>query len=114
MKTLLAQLRRGKLTGDRREYLRYPGRHLTISYGVRFDDDPDTVVYIREPEKELIVICDRCGVETNSFIMSMFNTENICIACKKAEVEDPRYKEAARAEMEAVRQGMTNFKGIGR
>jgi hypothetical protein len=33
--------------------------------------------------------------------------------CKEKEKENPRYKEAIRAEAEEVRKGNYNFKGIG-
>jgi len=44
--------------------------------------------------------------------MSMFNTEIICMTCKKEERESSRYEEALAADQEAVRQGDYNFKGI--
>ena len=45
--------------------------------------------------------------------MSMFNTQEICIPCKDKEKEDPEYKRAETAELEACRKGNFNFKGIG-
>jgi len=57
--------------------------------------------------------CQRCGKETNTYIMSMFNTQEICMECKEKEMQDPRYKEARDAEMAAVRSGNYNYKGIG-
>jgi len=57
--------------------------------------------------------CDRCGKPTNGItIMSMFN-DVICMDCKKAEKENPRYKEAVEAERDACLHGNYNFKGIG-
>ncbi len=58
--------------------------------------------------------CDRCGKETRATIMSMFNTQIICMECKDAEREDPRYKEAHDADDAAIRAGNFNYKGIGR
>lgn len=57
--------------------------------------------------------CPRCGNETNVSIMSKFNTEEICIACKDREQKHPAYAEADRAETEAVRSGNRNFPGVG-
>lgn len=59
-------------------------------------------------------ICQRCHKQTNVSIMSMFNTDVICMDCKKKETKDPRYEEARRVEAEQVRRGNYNFKGIGR
>ena len=57
--------------------------------------------------------CDRCGKQTQISIMSMFNTQVICMACKDAEEKDPRYKEARDADEAAIRSGNYNFPGIG-
>lgn len=58
--------------------------------------------------------CQRCGVETSVTIMSMFNEQIICMDCKDKEVEHPLYKGAREAEVEQVRQGNYNFKGVGK
>lgn len=58
--------------------------------------------------------CDRCGQAINHWIMSMFNTQEICMDCKKKEREDPRYKEAVEADEAAIRSGDFNFRGIGK
>lgn len=59
--------------------------------------------------------CDRCGNPTNNCTtMSIFNEEIICIPCKTAEKDEPNYAQAVEAEMNAMRQGNFNFKGIGR
>jgi len=60
------------------------------------------------------VKCDRCGKETRIHIMSMFNTEDICMECKDAEEKDPRYQEARAADEAAIRRGDFNFPGIGK
>lgn len=57
--------------------------------------------------------CDRCREETVAKIMSQFNTEQICLQCKKKEEEHPKYEEALKAEQEAIQRGNLNFKGIG-
>ncbi|HET7206525.1 MAG TPA: hypothetical protein VFI95_08095 [Terriglobales bacterium] len=38
--------------------------------------------------------CQRCGKETSVHIMSMFNTEEICMDCKAVEKMRPDYKDA--------------------
>ncbi len=58
--------------------------------------------------------CDRCGKElTGGRTMSMFNEDCICLECKAKEQENPAYQAAQKAEMEAVKRGERNFKGIG-
>ena len=57
--------------------------------------------------------CKRCNSETNSWTMSIFNTDEICIPCKKAEETHPDYEKAREAEMAEVRKGNLNFPGIG-
>lgn len=57
--------------------------------------------------------CDRCGKATNTWIMSMFNQEQICPDCKEQEKKHPRYEEARNADREAIKRGDYNFKGIG-
>lgn len=57
--------------------------------------------------------CDRCGVISNVFQMSMFNTEECCPSCIKAERARSDYEEAHKAEIEEVRKGNFNFKGVG-
>lgn len=58
-------------------------------------------------------ICHRCGKETLCTIMSMFNTQMICMDCKEAEKKRPDYNQAVEADESAIRQGNYNFKGIG-
>jgi hypothetical protein len=57
--------------------------------------------------------CDRCGKETSVHIMSMFNTDVLCMDCKDAETKRPDYEDARKADEEAIRAGDFNFKGIG-
>lgn len=58
--------------------------------------------------------CDRCGGSLkNGRIMSMYNTDCICMECKKKERERSDYKKAADAEREMLMKGVRNYKGIG-
>lgn len=58
--------------------------------------------------------CDRCHLpHNNRTTMSIFNTDTICIPCKKAEQNHPMYPLASDKEMEQVKQGNFNFEGIG-
>lgn len=58
--------------------------------------------------------CDRCGGSLDAGrIMSMYNTDCICMACKKAEIERSDYRIAAEAERAQVLAGNRNFAGIG-
>ena len=57
--------------------------------------------------------CDRCNKITIVLIMSMFNTENLCLDCKEKEEKHPDYKRAVLEEFNAVKNGDYNFKGIG-
>ncbi len=58
--------------------------------------------------------CDRCGKPlTDGRTMSMFNTDCICMECKRKEVENPNYKTASEADQKAIKNGDFNFPGIG-
>lgn len=57
--------------------------------------------------------CNRCDKETTTWTMSMFNTENICMDCKHAEMKLPEYEEAVRADLREIKKGNYNFEGIG-
>ena len=58
--------------------------------------------------------CDRCGQPTNGMtIMSMFNTQIICIKCKGAERQRPDYNDAVAADVAEIKKGNYNFEGIG-
>jgi hypothetical protein len=46
--------------------------------------------------------------------MSRFNTETICIPCERKEKAHPKYAEAARVELAAVKRGDYNFPDIGK
>ena len=58
--------------------------------------------------------CDRCGSDLkDGRIMSMFNTQVICMVCKDKETKRPDYREAVEAEMRAIRAGNLNYLGCG-
>lgn len=58
--------------------------------------------------------CVRCRKSLGGVsIMSKFNTDVICLACKEREKKHPKYAEADAAEIAAVRSGNYNFPGIG-
>jgi len=57
--------------------------------------------------------CQRCFNKSDMYTMSMFDVALICMDCKDAEARHPRYKEAQEAEINALRGGDRNFKGIG-
>lgn len=57
--------------------------------------------------------CDRCGGSLeDGRIMSMLNTDCLCLNCKNKEKQHPQYKEAAEAELAEVRQGNYNYQGL--
>lgn len=58
--------------------------------------------------------CDRCGKKlTGGRIMSMYNTECICMDCYTKEKKRSDYNEAKEADINAYKSGNANFKGIG-
>lgn len=58
--------------------------------------------------------CDRCGKPlTGGRIMSKFNTDCICMDCKRKETQMAEYNSACEAEIAAVKLGERNFQGIG-
>lgn len=57
--------------------------------------------------------CDRCGKSLKEGrTMSMFNTQCICMECKRKEMLRADYKEATDAEREEIEKGNYNYKGI--
>lgn len=57
--------------------------------------------------------CDRCGGSlTSGRIMSMFNTDCICMECKEKERKDPEYTKALEADRAEIIKGNYNFRGI--
>ncbi len=59
------------------------------------------------------VYCDRCSEKLSARIMSIFNTDTLCLHCKRKEQAHALYPKAKQAEQEAVLRGDRNFKGIG-
>lgn len=58
--------------------------------------------------------CDRCGGSLKGGrIMSMFNTDCICMKCKDNERKRPDYRKANDADIAEIRKGNYNFAGIG-
>ena len=58
--------------------------------------------------------CERCRKETNRFICSMFNTQMICMDCKKKETQHKDYEFACKIEHDEVVKGNYNYQGIGK
>lgn len=57
--------------------------------------------------------CDRCGCDLkNGRTMSRFNTDCICLSCSEKEKKDPDYDMAVKADIEEIKKGNFNFKGI--
>ena len=58
--------------------------------------------------------CDRCGGSLEGGrIMSMFNTDCICMDCKRRETQRSDYRQALEAERAAVMAGNRSFAGLG-
>jgi hypothetical protein len=57
--------------------------------------------------------CDRCHKELkDGRIMSMFNSDCICMECWQKEMKDEDYKKAVEAENAEIRKGNFNYEGI--
>jgi hypothetical protein len=57
--------------------------------------------------------CDRCGTSLEKGkIMSMFNTDCICLECSKKERLGKDYDKAVKADHEQIKRGNYNYKGI--
>ena len=56
--------------------------------------------------------CERCHKETNTTIMSWFNTQTICMDCSDVEKENPNYNLAKEVETKQVQSGNFNYKGL--
>lgn len=58
--------------------------------------------------------CDRCGGSLEGGrILSMFNTDVLCMKCKDEERQRPDYKAAQEADIAEIKKGNYNFEGIG-
>jgi hypothetical protein len=58
-------------------------------------------------------MCQRCGLLTSGYIMSMYSTLLICFDCKDDETKRSDYKDATTADETAIKSGDYNFLGIG-
>lgn len=56
--------------------------------------------------------CDRCGKNLTVRTMSILNTDVLCMECKEEETKHPAYKKACEAELEEVRNGNYNYRGL--
>lgn len=58
--------------------------------------------------------CDRCGGSLEGGrIMSMYNTDCICMECKRKETLSDDYGKAVEADHNEIKKGNYSFKGIG-
>lgn len=58
--------------------------------------------------------CDRCGGSLDEGrIMSMFNTDCICMDCKRKKTQRQDYAAARDAEHAEVCKGNYNYEGVG-
>lgn len=58
--------------------------------------------------------CDKCGGSLkDGRIMSMYNTDCICLKCKNKERNRTDYNVATKADHNAIKNGDYNFPGIG-
>jgi hypothetical protein len=57
--------------------------------------------------------CHRCSKETDSFTMSWFSTESICMECSDEENDHADIKLAKDVEIAHVKAGNFNYPGIG-
>ena len=57
--------------------------------------------------------CDRCAEPTKLNMMSMFNTEMICYACREQERAHPLYSVACITDRQQTQKGNTKYTGIG-
>ena len=57
--------------------------------------------------------CHRCSKETDSFTMSWFSTESICLDCSDEENNHADIKLARAVELAHVKVGNYNYPGIG-
>jgi len=72
----------------------------------------EEITYIQKGEDQMTK-CQRCNCDSKTTIVSMFNTQIICLNCKQKESDHPDYKKACDAELNEVKKGNRNFEGIG-
>ena len=59
------------------------------------------------------IYCDKCGKDLKAGrIMSRFDESCLCLDCAEKEKQDPEYAKAVESEMNEIRRGNYNFKGI--
>ena len=58
-------------------------------------------------------VCHRCGKEANTYTMSWFNQEYICMECNDKEEAHPDIELAKDVEVAHVKAGNFNYPGIG-
>ena len=57
--------------------------------------------------------CDCCGGSLKSGrILSMYNSDCLCLPCKEKETKRSDYQEAVKADHEQIKKGNYNYKGI--
>lgn len=57
--------------------------------------------------------CDRCGSSLKSGrILSIFNTDCICMDCCDKEKKDKDYYKGLKVDLEEIKKGNYNYKGI--
>lgn len=57
--------------------------------------------------------CDKCGGSLeNGRTMSRFDVSCLCLECAQKERQDKDYDKAVQAELEEIRKGNYNYKGI--
>ena len=57
--------------------------------------------------------CPRCGNKSCATMMSMFNTQQVCIDCIEREQNHPKYSEAREAVIKEEEKGNYEYQGIG-
>ena len=57
--------------------------------------------------------CQRCYQQSNTHIMSMFNTQLICFDCSDEERKRDDFEAAREADEDAIKAGNYNFEGVG-
>lgn len=62
----------------------------------------------------MLEYCERCGKRTRVFSMSFFNEDMCCSECLEKEKNHPSYEYAKMVELEEVKKGNYNYKGIGK
>lgn len=57
--------------------------------------------------------CDRCGGSLDGGrIMSMLNTDCLCLSCKNKEQQHQKYKQGTETELAEIKKGNYNYRGL--